>query len=83
MYTYSDMLLFFLFFSETPPLSPPSLVRCTSRRPQGPNTGTNTDSVTFDMDRPTYEDERAIDDYYSFNYNPNTDDKPFSSGLLE
>jgi hypothetical protein len=52
-------------------------------RLQGPHTGTNTDSVTFDMDRPTYEDERAIDDYYSFSYNPNTDDKPFSSGLLE
>ena len=52
-------------------------------RLQGPHTGTNTDSVTFDMDRPTYEDERAIDDYYSFSYNPNTDDKPFSSGLLQ
>lgn len=44
--------------------------------------GTNTDSVTFDMDRPTYEDERAIDDYYNLGYNPATDDKPFSSGLL-
>jgi len=49
----------------------------------GSHTGMNTDSVTFDMDRPTYEDERAIDDYYALNYNPLTDDKPFSSGPTE
>ena len=49
----------------------------------GPHTGMNVDSVTFDMDRPTFEDQRAIDDYYTLNYDPATDDKPFSSGRLE
>ena len=56
---------------------------CPSWRLQGPHTGMNTDSVTFDMDRPTFEDQRAIDDYYNLNYDPATDDKPFSSGRLE
>jgi hypothetical protein len=49
----------------------------------GTHTGMNTDSVTFDMDRPTFEDQRAIDDYYNLNYDPASDDKPFSSGRLE
>ena len=41
----------------------------------------NTDSVTFDMDRPTFEDQRAMDDYYALNYDPATDDKPFGGGI--
>ena len=56
---------------------------CARERGQGPHTGMNTDSVTFDMDRPTHEDQHAIDDYYDLNYNPATDDKPFSSGLIQ
>jgi hypothetical protein len=48
---------------------------------QGGHTGMNTDSVTFDMDRPTFEDQRAIDDYYTLNYDPATDDKPFGGGI--
>jgi len=43
----------------------------------GPHFGQNTDSVTFDMDRPREEDEEAMDKYYDLNYDPRTDDKPF------
>jgi len=39
--------------------------------------GFNTDSVTFDMDRPTPEDEAATDDYYDLNRDPLADNKPF------
>jgi len=42
----------------------------------GDHFGFNTDSVTFDMDRPTYEDEQATQDYYR-DYDVMADNKPF------
>jgi hypothetical protein len=36
----------------------------------GPHFGMNTDSVTFDMDRPTFEDARALEDYATLTSNP-------------
>lgn len=44
----------------------------------GPHFGPNTDSVTFDMDRPTFEDEKASEPWYDDNYDPAADIKPFS-----
>ena len=43
----------------------------------GPHIGMKTDSETFDMDRPTYEDEKASAGWYGA-YDPKADIKPFT-----